>query len=107
MKLSADLAKRAGLFIGKPVKKEIELDIDGEKGKATFWVKRLGYSTVAADLEALTKDRDHVAMRLAASIVNEKEVPIFTYDEVLALNEEMTVKLWGAFTEVNYPQKKT
>lgn len=106
MKLTPDLIKKAGLFTGKPVKKSIELEVDGEKGEASFYVRPLGYSTVMADFESSQHGKEFMAMRLATSLVDEHDKEIFTYDDIVRMTYDMVVKLWSAYVEVNMPSEK-
>lgn len=87
MELSLDLLKEAGAFApAKPEQTEINWTaVDGTEHKATVHVVKKSFATAAREIQnhAGTGFGEHMAGRIAASIVDANGKPIFTTGDVL------------------------
>ncbi|WP_417315704.1 phage tail assembly chaperone family protein, TAC [Cycloclasticus pugetii] len=109
MSLSLDSLKQAGAFTGAPVEKEITWKHGDKEHTMTTYVRPLSYSAAVSDIKAMSGKGDAVAGRIAASIVDEKGVPVFTPEDITGdadpdrgpLDGNLTMALLTAIAEVN------
>jgi len=111
--LSLDSLKKAGAFTGAPVEKEITWKQGETEHTMTTYVRPLSYSATVSDIKAMNGKGDPVAGRIAASIMDEKGVPVFTPADITgesdpergALDGNLTMALLAAISEVNHLEK--
>jgi len=110
MSLSLDSLKQAGAFTGAPVEKEITWKQGEAEHTMTTYVRPLSFSAAVSDIRSMNGQGDAVAGRIAASIVDEKGVPVFTPADITgeadpergALDGNLTMALLTAISEVNH-----
>lgn len=88
MKLSIDQLKEHGAFTGRPEKKEITWEKDGETYTFDVYVRRLSYHTAVSDVRSLQTDGEVAARRIAHCIVDEKGAPIFEVKDITGYNAD-------------------
>lgn len=109
MSLSLESLNQVGAFTGAPVEKEITWKQGDKEYTMTTFVRPLSYSAAVSDIRAMNGQGDAVAGRIAASIVDEKGVPVFTPADITgeadpqrgALDGNLTMALLTAISEVN------
>jgi len=109
MKLEIGALQEAGAFAGAPVEKEIEWDQDGQKLKATTFVRKLSYRSVVSDVKAFGDAGGMIAGRIASCICDEKGQPVFAPQDITGeadpargpLNHNLTMALLNVIAEVN------
>lgn len=87
--LDLDYLKANGGFVGPPVLKEIEWTSGGETHKANVYVVPRNYAVLVAESKASQLGTDILVSRIAASIVNEKGIPIFTPEIITGIPDTL------------------
>src|SRR5690625_4924958 len=109
MNLTLDSLKDMGAFTGAPVEREITWKIGDNEHTATVYVRPLSYLSAKSDLLAMGGKGDAVAGRIAASICDDKGVPVFTPEDITGeadpdrgpLDGNLTMALLSVIGEVN------
>lgn len=80
---------------------------------ATAYIRKKSFNTVTIESRAAHAKSDVVAARIASSVVNEKNQPIFTVQDIVGTEERgpmcesLTLALLGAIADVNGYTTKT
>lgn len=112
MELSLKAIEDAGGFApAQPEKREITWQVtkDGQMQEftATAYIRKKSFATVSMESQALNAKADVVAARIASSIVDANNNPVFTVQDISGtaergpMCESLTLALLAAIAEVN------
>lgn len=112
MKLSVDTLTEIGAFAGKPVPRSIAWSQQDEAGEwqeftADTYVRRASCATLENETRAITSGLETMATRIASEICDENGAPVFTYEQAIMLNEDLSRALFEALIEVNARKAKS
>lgn len=107
--MSATIAElqALGAFAGRPEKRDITFNVNGEPKTLTFYIRKAAYNTVTTQWRPENQGKDAIALRLASYVCDENDAPVFSFDDVVGtaergpLIETLTIALFAAIGEVN------